>query len=96
MAIRLEAERFLEYVLKKNGRETGCSHDQTRAWSQKAVRHLTPSAQKIVNNVVLMTPEEIHVNAFMYEPIIDMSDWALKELFKRVRQLADSPDSGMA
>jgi len=28
--------------------------------------------------VVLMTPENIHLNSFMYEPIIDMSDEHLK------------------
>lgn len=28
-----------------------------------------------------MTPENIHVNSFMYEPIIDMSDAHLRKLF---------------
>ena len=34
-----------------------------------------------------MTPENIHVNSFMYEPIIDLSDAALRELFTRVKSL---------
>jgi len=28
-----------------------------------------------LSDVVLMTPENIHLNSFMYEPILDMSDW---------------------
>jgi hypothetical protein len=28
--------------------------------------------------------EEKNVNSFMYEPIIDMSNWALKDLYVRV------------
>lgn len=31
-----------------------------------------------------MTPENIHLNSFMYEPILDMSDIHLKDLYKRV------------
>jgi hypothetical protein len=27
-----------------------------------------------IQRVLLMTPENIHVNSFMYEPILDMSD----------------------
>ena len=37
-----------------------------------------------------MTPESIHLNSFMYEPIIDMSDWALKQLYENVLNLNDS------
>ena len=34
-----------------------------------------------------MTPENIHLNSFMYEPILDMSNHHLKELFKKVNGL---------
>jgi hypothetical protein len=34
-----------------------------------------------------MTPENIHVNAFMYEPILDLSDDHLKKLYTAVRSL---------
>ena len=34
-----------------------------------------------------MTPENIHVNSFMYEPIIDMSDDHLRKLFVDVKGL---------
>ena len=34
-----------------------------------------------------MTPENIHVNSFMYEPIIDMSDDHLRKLFNDVQEI---------
>lgn len=41
----------------------------------------------VLDRVELMTPENIHVNAFMYEPIIDMSDDHLRALFDDVSKL---------
>ena len=49
--------------------------------------HGTDESRRILDDVVLMTPENIHVNSFMYEPIIDLSDAALRELFTRVKSL---------
>ncbi len=34
-----------------------------------------------LSRVVLMTPENIHLNSFMYEPILDMSDEHLRKLY---------------
>ena len=38
----------------------------------------------LLEEVNLMTPENIHLNSFMYEPILDMSNDSLKDLYKRV------------
>jgi hypothetical protein len=40
---------------------------------------------EILKRVNLITPENIHVNSFMYEPILDMGDGELRELYKTVR-----------
>lgn len=40
-----------------------------------------------LETVVLMTPENIHVNSFMYEPILDMSDEHLRKLYAKVKEL---------
>jgi hypothetical protein len=48
----------------------------------------TPDSVRLLDGVVLMTPENIHVNSFMYEPIIDMSDFALRTLYKDVKALS--------
>ena len=41
----------------------------------------------VLDRVLLMTPENIHLNSFMYEPIVDMSDDHLKKLYKEVKKL---------
>jgi energy-coupling factor transporter ATP-binding protein EcfA2 len=40
-----------------------------------------------LGKVELMTPENIHVNSFIYEPIIDMSDDSLRRLHDQVKAL---------
>lgn len=40
-----------------------------------------------IRRVILMTPENIHLNSFMYEPILDMSDEHLKKLYRDVLAL---------
>ena len=46
------------------------------------------SAANVVQRVVLITPENIHLNSFMYEPILDMSDEHLRKLYAAVQALA--------
>ena len=41
-------------------------------------------ALEVIQRVILMTPESIHLNSFMYEPILDMSDEHLKRLHQAV------------
>jgi len=41
----------------------------------------------VLDRVNLMTPENIHVNSFMYEPIMDLSEDHLKILFQDVLNL---------
>lgn len=40
-----------------------------------------------MDRVVLMTPENIHLNSFMYEPILDMSDEHLRRIYGEVKAL---------
>ena len=42
---------------------------------------------KILSQVNLMTAENIHVNAFMYEPLLDISNSHLKKLYDKVKNL---------
>jgi hypothetical protein len=43
---------------------------------------------KVLQRVALMTPENIHLNSFMYEPILDMSDGHLRKLYGEVIALS--------
>ncbi len=40
-----------------------------------------------MDRVVLMTPENIHLNSFMYEPVLDMSDEHLRKKYCDVTAL---------
>lgn len=89
IAIRLELEIFLKQVLVVNNISLECSSVQTRVWSKLAKPFLSDEQVAIVDEVNLMTPESIHLNSFMYEPIIDMSDWALKTLYQEVLNISN-------
>ena len=41
----------------------------------------------ILNEVSIMTPEHIHINSFMYEPLLDMDINELLSLYQRVKTL---------
>lgn len=41
----------------------------------------------VLERVNLMTPENIHVNAFMFEPLIDIPIYHLVRLYKKVKLL---------
>ena len=42
---------------------------------------------EVAEKVRIMTSDNIHVNAFMYEPIIDMTDDELINLYNEVKKL---------
>ncbi len=87
IATRLKTEEFLKDILVRNNINLNATRNQTREWSRKALSYLNDAQKEVVNEVNMMTPESIHINSFMYEPIIDMSNWSLKQLYGKVLQL---------
>ena len=89
IATRIVAEQHMVTVLDDPTFTDGITGNQTQALFQayKSRGHGTDESRRILDDVVLMTPENIHVNSFMYEPIIDLSDAALRKLFTRVKSL---------
>lgn len=88
IATRLLVEKFLKRKLLDNGQPCNDSEsNQTRDWLKQADDYLSGDEKSIIEEVNLITPESIHLNAFMYEPLIDISDWTLKELFQRASSL---------
>jgi hypothetical protein len=64
------------------------SHQTQTLFSKfKAMFPGETEALRVLERVMLMTPENIHLNSFMYEPIIDMSDEYLKQLYRDVLAL---------
>jgi hypothetical protein len=63
--------------------------NQTRALIKKYAAQFPndTAAIQTMQRVALMTPENIHLNSFMYEPILDMSDEHLRKLYRDVTAL---------
>lgn len=87
IAVRLKAEEFLREKLVEHGIPYAVRKDQTRKWFNLAKDHLSSEERGVIEEVLLITPENIHLNSFMFEPLIDISDWILKDLYIRVSAL---------
>jgi len=89
--IRLKAEDFMRtklWMIEKSWVQTRLFYNDCIDKGIFNIRNKWEiNEEKIVKQVLLMTPEAIHVNSFMYEPIIDMWDWHLRQLYKKVKQL---------
>lgn len=91
IAIRLKAETYMRRELLSLG-ETEESlqsgENQTTKWIDKMRNRLPENTVlKILERVNMMTPECIHINSFMYEPLIDMSIRHLVKLYEDVNDL---------
>jgi hypothetical protein len=90
IAIRVAAEKFM--VAKINDAQflTAIESNQTQRLITKFKENFQRERENlaILDRVSLMTPENIHVNSVMYEPIVDMSDDHLKRLYTDVAKVA--------
>ncbi|MCH7688952.1 MAG: phage infection protein [Planctomycetes bacterium] len=89
IAIRVGAERFITDRIADPEFVARIAANQTQVLIEK-FKELFPDDQETIttlDQVALMTPENIHVNSFMYEPIIDMSDDHLRKLYRKVKTL---------
>ena len=89
IGIRLAAERFMVARIADANFVSGITKNQTPQLLQRFESDFGNETEVIgtLRKVVLMTPENIHLNAFMYEPILDMSDDSLRSLYSEVRSL---------
>lgn len=89
MAIRLKAESFMIAKLNDQPFVEAIKSNQTFRLLQKLEQNslLDVATLKCLKQVTLMTPENIHINSFMYEPILDMSNHHLKKLYEKVSGL---------
>lgn len=84
IAARLQIEKFMKAkIILNEGTCLDATDNQTKEWFSKAAPYLTNEEKEIIEEINLVTPESIHLNAFMYEPLIDTSSWNLKELYHK-------------
>jgi hypothetical protein len=89
IGIRLQAEGFMIDEIN-NKRITDDINSFQTAKLLKLYKEKFPTkidVIKVLEQVNLMTSENIHINSFMYEPLLDISDHHLKTLYKDVRAL---------
>lgn len=87
IAIRLLAEEFMIDKLKSQGIDiSNISKNQTGNLLQLYKKYFPSEIEiiKTMNEVVLMSSENIHINSFMFEPLIDISIKSLVDLFGRI------------
>jgi hypothetical protein len=89
IAIRLKAENFMIAKIADEAFWKGIKKNQTIVLFTKFVEKFSGEAEsiKLLEDVNLMTPENIHLNSFMYEPILDMSNEHLKQLYCDIAKL---------
>ena len=89
IAIRLVAERFMASQISDPSFLAGIDKNQTPTLLRRYESDFVDRVDTIrtLRKVMLMTPENIHLNAFMYEPILDMSADSLKALYSEVSEL---------
>lgn len=89
IAIRLKTEEFLIKKINDNAFVDSIMRNQTLELIKKYKEKFSDEkgAIKLAERVNLMTPENIHINSFMYEPILDMASDHLKNLYIDVGKL---------
>ena len=87
IAIRLKAEEFMVVKINDDAFWNAITTNQTHTLIKKYITMFPTETDniKLLQQVNLMTPENIHLNSFMYEPILDMANEHLKQLYRDVR-----------
>ena len=98
MAIRLQSEVFVTNRLRaiKNDENYWCQSKNQFGSLMKEYTSLAPSAPeiRIMEKVSITVSSSIHLNSFMYEPILDLTIEHLVDLYQKVQGLNLGADGG--
>lgn len=75
---------FLRYVDTRG--------NQTRELMNRFLQIYSGEAIELILEVNIMTPENIHLNSFMYEPILDMDVIELLSLYRQITALLNQEE----
>ena len=91
IAARLKAEQYMIGQIGEPTFTNNIEKNQTTALLGKFSENNQNKQNEInvLEDIVLMTPENIHLNSFMYEPIIDMSSEHLKEIYRKIKEISE-------
>lgn len=94
IAIRQKAERYMVNRINDDEKVFAIKRYQTRKlrdlinFDKSDPNDL--KSEEIIERVLIITSENIHINSFMYEPIVDMSLEELVKLYNDVNMLSSS------
>lgn len=89
IAIRLLAEKFMINTINNEEKIKKIKKNQTTGLYSiiKKENLVSKEVMALLEQVNIMTPENIHINSFMFEPILDLSDNHLKKLYCKLKEL---------
>ena len=89
IAIRLLAEKFMLNTINNEEKIKKIKTNQTTGLYSiiKKENLVRKEVMTLLEQVNIMTPENIHINSFMFEPILDLSDNHLKKLYCKLKEL---------
>jgi hypothetical protein len=95
IAIRLAAEQYMIEKINDPAFVDKIPSNQTTSLLKRFIADFPKNdyAKRLLGKVVLITSENIHLNSFMYEPILDMSDAQLRRLYSDVLALLGEKSS---
>lgn len=92
VASRIKAEEFMKSKLTTAQMQAALNRGNVftrELYNEYIAVHPNDDANiQALASVNLATPENIHINAFMYEPLIDMGEGELRSLYQRVKALS--------
>lgn len=94
IAIRLIAEDYMIFKINDDNLISQIETYQSRKlYKMFKERNDHDDLIPVLEQVNLMTPENIHMNSFMYEPILDMTDHHLKNLYTKLKEANNARNS---
>jgi hypothetical protein len=89
IAIRLKCEEYLIGRINDSVFCNAISRNQTFVLCKRFKEDFPGESEiaALLDQINLMTPENIHLNSFMYEPILDLSNTHLKSLYQKAKDL---------
>lgn len=91
MDIRLRSESYMINKLGGFDNLEKILSNQTRALLDLYKENFNDNPEiGLFEKVAMMTPENIHINSFMFEPILDMDDFYLKSLYEQLLKLEEA------
>jgi hypothetical protein len=89
IAIRLKAEIYIKNILNSNSIKYRNNNDQIGYLYGilKKKMPLDSNIMQLLERIVIMTPENIHLNSFVFEPLFDVSNKKMTEMYDKLMEL---------